>query len=362
MRGLAALDVTVGHLGDFIMAKYPSLNYVVVFNWFSLDIFFCLSALTLCLVYGPGIEKSLNVSKFFVARFARVYPLAILGLLLTGPYFSMWDDMSSPNGRETIFLGIRQLLLINHWPIVSSGPEWLGPLWSLSDEVFLYIFIFPILFYMAKSAGRMPANKIMAGIVVVMILRIFFMKNDGPGEMQYSIILAGAVAMFVAGWLMYLLYAFHPAQWTVLTKTTDFIWFVIIAVLIANGCGRVFNINSLVVVGSYAEVMILLVPFLIGGLMREDTAASRFLSSRPIYFLGQISYSLYVLHVVTRPYIDHYYVYTLHNDRDGFCFLLTMAGSLLAATVSYFWFECPVRNFIRRRFLGRREEIAATSV
>lgn len=362
LRGLAALDVAVCHVGDFIIDKYPALKPFMAFSFFDVDLFFCLSALTLCLVYRPGTNKSLDLRKFLVARFARVYPLATASLLLIGPFISIWSYISTPTGHQQLFDAIRQLLLINHWPVIGTGVEWMGPLWSLSVEVFLYVFIFPVLFFWGKSVGRMSSGKIIFGIAGAMILRLIFMDAVKRGvQEELWVQWAGAIAMFVSGWLMYLLYSFHRERWLSLAQATGLMYFVIIAIVLCRTLGTILDVNALLIMGSYGEVMVFLAPFLVGGLLLDGTMASRLLSSRPVYFLGQISYSLYVWHVLVRDYVDDFYRKTLHIDRDISCVALNLIISLLVASLSYFYFECPARNFIRRWLLGRREEKAITS-
>lgn len=359
LRGLAAIDVVLSHLANFIVDKNPVLNFLTGWSVLSVDLFFLLSALTLCLVYRPGTDKPLDLRKFFVARVARVYPLAIAALLVVGPYFSMWRD-TSPAGRTQIYDGVRQLLLINHWPLIGSGQEWLGPLWSLSIEVFLYIFIFPALFLLAKSASRMSANKLTMCIIGFIFLRLILMARDSD-EAVLWFRLGEAMTMFASGWLVYLVYSFHREQWASLSQATTPMYFAIFAMFVCRTSGMLLNVKELCILADYGSFILILAPFLVAGLMNERTFASRLLSSKPVYFLGQISYSIYVWHVLVRNYVEDVYITTLHLNKDVFLFLLTMSSSILVAALSYFYFECPARNFIRRHFLGRREERAATS-
>ena len=359
LRGLAAIDVVLSHLANFIVDKHPVLGFLTGWSVLSVDLFFLLSALTLCLVYRPGTDKPLDLRKFFVARVARVYPLAIAALLVVGPYFSMWSDTTSA-GRKQIYDGIRQLLLINHWPVIGSGQEWLGPLWSLSIEVFLYIFIFPALFFWGKAARRMSANKITISVVGFMFLRVILMSRDSD-EAVLWFRLAEATSMFVAGYLIYLLYSFHRERWASTAQANSLMYFAIIAMFVCRTSGMLMDVKAFRIFSDYGSDILVLAPFLVGGLMDEKTFASRLLSSRPIYFLGQISYSIYVWHVLVRNYVEDIYINTLHLDKNIFFFLSTMSASILIATLSYFCFESPTRNFIRRYFLGRREEMAATS-
>ena len=363
LRGLAALDVAIAHIGDFMINKHPLLSTLFGYSFFSVELFFCLSALTLCLVYFQNTDKPLDLRRFFVARVARVYPLAILSLLIVGPYFSMWANIGSSEGRETISIGIRQLLLINHWPIVGSGDEWVAPLWSLSAEVFLYIFVFPILFIYRKTVSGLSAKKLIFSIAVLMLLRLM-LKHAAPVAIQEQLWnqLAAAITMFVSGWLMYLLYSSHREQWTAIAREIDLMCLAMILIILCRACGQIFDANDLMIMGSYQEIMIFLTPFIVGGLFLDGTLASRFLSSKPVHFLGKISYSLYVWHVPVRTYIDSVYIETMHLNKDVRYFLLNMAVSLAIASLSYIYFELPARNFIRQVFLGRVKARSATSL
>lgn len=355
LRGIAAIDVVLSHLANFIVDKHPVLGFLTGWSVLSVDLFFLLSALTLCIVYLPGTGRPLDLRRFVVARVARIYPLAIAGLLVVGPYFSMWSDLT-PDGRKQIYDGVRQLLLVNSWPVVGSGQEWLGPLWSLSIEVLLYILIFPALFVLAKSARRMSSSALVVAIIGFMLLRLIAMGAPRHGhEAAMWLRVAESAAMFVAGWLIYLLYAFHRERCACVSQAAAFMYFIILAMFVCRTCGMLLDAKALLILSDYGGVIHIMAPFLVIGLLNETTFAYRLLSSRPVHFLGQISYSIYVWHVLVRNFVEDIYLNTLGFDKDIFCLVLTMSSSILVATVSYFYFERPARNFIRRRFAGRIE-------
>src|SRR3984885_11887402 len=86
LRGIAALLVAVFHfemaIGRFVPAKQTMFfekSYLMV------DLFFVMSGFIMLHVYGASFRNRLrwvSVRKFFVARFARTYPLHLFTLLL----------------------------------------------------------------------------------------------------------------------------------------------------------------------------------------------------------------------------------------------------------------------------------------
>ena len=76
LRGFAALAVAIYHLSQYSgVTVFKGAGYAV-------DIFFCLSGFVLARAYGDRIRNGLDVSRFFLIRFVRLYPVYLLGFLL----------------------------------------------------------------------------------------------------------------------------------------------------------------------------------------------------------------------------------------------------------------------------------------
>ena len=192
-----------------------------------------------------------------------------------------------------------------------------------------------------------------------MALRLIFKDQDSVGTQGHLWFqLARGTTLFVAGWLMYLLYSLHRERWMALANSTDFLYYAIFVILVCRTLGVLFGVEALLIVGSCDDLMICLVPFLVGGALQERTTVSRFLSSRPVHFLGTISYSLYVWHIPVRDYLDHFYKSWFGRDRDLFFFLLTVAVSIGVSVLSHFYFERPARDLIRNILAKKKPVIA----
>jgi peptidoglycan/LPS O-acetylase OafA/YrhL len=307
LRGLAALDVAFMHISD---GKIWFLNFLAFHNQ-SVDIFFCLSGFTLSYAYQVGSSRRLNVAHFAVARFARVYPLFIAALLVAGIYSYLIDanGFSSYSSAGLWGEAIRQALMINAWPIVGTGAYWIDPMWSLSIEAFCYIAVFPILFALSWRLRKTGiATRLLAMLTLPFVAFVFYSRFYNPavnghhlipvqGQMAHWVGIVRGVTMFTAGWIGYTIRADWPDRDTLPLYAVDAIGFSAVLVIIGASLG-VLNIDAL----------ILLAPLFVMGIAKGQSRSAALLSNKLFYFLGRISYSLYILHwpvmVVSRYFLD----------------------------------------------------------
>ena len=158
LRFIFALMVFSHHLGFVLSGDNENLkwiyNNVFAEGFIGVNFFFILSGFVLAYNYQERFEKKITtLKKFFVARFARIYPLHLLTLLLAFPLMlkKLWTG-------NKIFWGIK---LITNLTLTQSfipvKPVYLAfnrPSWSISDEMFFYlIFPFLVVFLAKKIKG-----------------------------------------------------------------------------------------------------------------------------------------------------------------------------------------------------------------
>jgi peptidoglycan/LPS O-acetylase OafA/YrhL len=154
LRGIAALWVVVFHFSE-IIAKFVSTDRSLLLTkgYLMVDLFFIMSGFIIYHVYHESFISGISVSRFrqfIVARFARVYPLHFVTLLLiiviTVPMFG-WDPLfDNPRAIPT------NLLLIHSFGIHKSF-NWNVPSWSISAEWWAYM-VFPLLAVFIYRKGR----------------------------------------------------------------------------------------------------------------------------------------------------------------------------------------------------------------
>ena len=131
LRFLAAMCVVLFHFGRGIPPFDGSIPFDLPSNaGLAVSFFFCLSGLIMASVYGGSAVAARD---YWIARFARIYPLYILAVVMT-------LVLGGGYPLHTILLNI---LMLQAWvpgyPLALNAPGW-----SLSVEAFFYA-IFPFL-------------------------------------------------------------------------------------------------------------------------------------------------------------------------------------------------------------------------
>jgi peptidoglycan/LPS O-acetylase OafA/YrhL len=349
LRGIAALSVALAHyaVGNLVPA-FAALDW---WKGPAVDLFFCLSGFTMCLAYRVGEAHALPFRNYLVARFARIYPLYIITLAICAFIAGRPEGLTPSQYHQLVWDYVRQITMTNAWSVLGSGVHFNSAAWSVSVEFFCYLCIFPPLFYLFNYALRykwpvrlIATSLLMAASCYVFVnyfdWRIFLCGRDpacGIPEIAYSVNLLRGILGFSAGWAIYASFlAGDPlSRWS--GRNADWIALAVIALLL-GGIVRLFPV----------QLMILGFPLLILGVSSESSIASRILSSRPLVYLGEISYSIYLIHV---PWMD------FGKFRAGL-FPLTPPGSLSTAALlvggmlalsilSYHFVEMPLRRIIR---------------
>ncbi|MGY4170953.1 acyltransferase family protein [Bradyrhizobium sp. USDA 4529] len=338
LRGLAASAVALAHFQNAL----PS-NAAAQFMWHNaVDLFFVLSGFTLSYVYR---RETFLFPNYLTARVARIYPLYIVCLIATGALY-VWPFMVNPatypasRAASDFFL---QLAMLNAWPLIGSGVHWDTPAWSLSAEWFCYAALFPLLLF--RNAPPSAATRLL-GIVVASATCywLFVHYYDGHlGDVEiyvpeshwsYWVALARATCGFLAGWLAFASYRRRDGLHAACMRFGGSIWCgVALAVLLAYR--NVINPQALVFAW----------PFVVLAATGEASFTSRQLGSKPLHFLGIISYSIYMTHlIVLITFISRF------GAPDTWplpVFALLVGTAIITSIGAHFALEVPARNAIR---------------
>src|SRR5262249_31630529 len=139
------------------------------------------SGFVLTYTYTRSNPAQLDRSAFWTARFARIYPVYALSLVLAVPTFFTIDALAHPLPTAAVVVPVA--LMIQAWfPLIAQA--WLSPAWSLSAEAFFYA-VFP--FVAVRLVGLRP-RKLMASLPLLWIASMalpllwLIVSPDGDGD------------------------------------------------------------------------------------------------------------------------------------------------------------------------------------
>jgi peptidoglycan/LPS O-acetylase OafA/YrhL len=327
---LAALCVLFFHLRT---PQGQELHFAIAdpfskYGYLGVDLFFVLSGFLLSHGYGVTFTTGLRASdirRYAVARFARIYPLHLLAMILMlGAYWAAAMAHVPPTETEGYSAKgfLVGLTLTHEWfGIIATNPS----SWSISVELASYI-LFPFAVgYIFRLRGYVPL--LLAACCAIII-----------GQFASERMLR-SVAEFATGCLTYTAGSrFDIGRFRYFAAPAFVTPFV--AAYVAGGELPAAS------AGCFAFCILCLA-------VKSDEPFHRFCSSPPALLLGEMSYSIYLLqwfiwigwkHAIARvsPFVGHPYL-----------LIAGAAASIITcAFFSYRYFEVPARTALRRLHAG----------
>ncbi|TWB89938.1 peptidoglycan/LPS O-acetylase OafA/YrhL [Bradyrhizobium macuxiense] len=307
----------------------------------AVDLFFVLSGFTLSYVYR---REDFQFSGFLTARIARIYPLYFLTTVIAGAAIIVplqFNPTTYPL-KEALSDLTLQALMLNAWPF-GSDVHWNVTAWSISSEWFCYLVLFPLLLY--QKVARSAAMRLLCIVVLsATSYSIFVRYYDGDlgtaqiyhakSEWSYWVPLLRGVFGFTAGWVVFACYERRDGLYTFCTRASALIWSTLIV-------GVVLAYRDLL----NPQALVFIHPFVVLAATDQGSATSRLLGSRPLHFLGVISYSIYMTHYIL--FVGYLAAYGVPSTWSAQTYVLLACTTLAVFAGSYFFFERPARDVIR---------------
>ncbi len=340
LRFFAAMLVVCHHLMDYSLA--PIHLEIINRGGLAVDFFFILSGYILMHAYGQQASRGDDYARrFIVARFAKIYPvhLVVLLLLLAFVVASKFLGVAVNENRYSTSSFFANLLLLNAWG-VTDQMTWNFPAWSISAEWAAYL-LFPALISLQRNWPAKTALLVLAAGWLVFGSWLHLATRT----VDFGV--ARILPEFLGGMLLYR--ALPPTK--ALPRADA--QFLAAAVLIVAGLSL-----------GVADVWFALAfAWIIAAAPGLSGWPGRVLSHRALVRLGDESYSLYMVHV---------FVFTilfgaLRTQRFSalasaphLVDLLAIAAALVAASLSYRLIETPAQTWIRDRLLHKPSSVLAS--
>lgn len=329
LRGIAALIVMIGHFNlvvpRFLHGGAEDSGHAGVM------IFFVLSGFLMGLLYlgqPPGRHAA---AQFLARRGARVVPLYLAVVLASLAVGTLGPD------RVWVYAMDRWDTLLMHLLLIRGE----GVLWTVPLEIQFYLLV-PLIWPAYARAPRATLAALLAAIAAIYLARMFVAPPLHSGGARLMV----GLPYFLAG--LVLSRSIGPTaggrRWDAL--------FVAAAGGILLLYPKVLPAQALGVADHwYSPVSLALVSLLLVASLRSRLAG-RILGSRPLCFLGRISYGIYLLHFVVIANLSRF---TPLHPRAYALFALSLVLVIAAAYLAHILIERPARDAINRWFDWRGE-------
>ncbi|HEX8413476.1 MAG TPA: acyltransferase [Sphingomicrobium sp.] len=358
LRGIAALLVVAYHLQ--YSPNHLSIEDASSFlrrSYLMVDLFFILSGFILYYVYDNKERADFSAQGFYLRRLIRIYPLHLIILVLMILYrvglavLFLANDRAPPtdwSSASLMMLGA-QFLLVNAWLPPPNG--WNIPSWSISAEFVAYA-LFPLFVLLD---GRFP--KVFRSVAIPGILA-FYILGPAGGSLDITGGV-GAPARCLAGFVSGLLVYKFSMRVTLLSSH-------------ALGGMQIASLFWIILVMTTPTHDSLIIPafiLLIATTCTDQGVLARFLGTPTLRRLGEISYAVYISHILIIGMLNFGWERTARKiipgatlERSAFiiaCYAAVIGFSLFV----YSHVEKPVRRYLTGALHARRaSKTRATTV
>ena len=340
LRGFAALAVVLQHFSVTAQQLTPQwIPSLVPHGYMAVHFFFFLSGYIMCLTYLPSFQSDgiRAFPGFLLKRIARIAPLNVFALTML-MVFGVTSQVLL--GRNIFFddtslafdLPVNMLMLQG----LGIGTNLNGPSWSISTEFAAY-FLFPVFILLVFNARRFVSVTAMVLALAALCSVAFQTARLGLGGMEVGDRLIETFSEFVLGMGSFILYRYrYNTGWGASDLELG-------GLIAAAAVGLVAGIDLPVA---------LLCPFIVVATALNRGFFARILSGGIPYFLGLVSFSIYLIHDPFRS-LGVLVFHAIHPEPTSAAVALIFAlvGSLVVIPVSwltYIAIERPGRQVVRR--------------
>jgi peptidoglycan/LPS O-acetylase OafA/YrhL len=361
LRGLCAIMVALNHVEiETPLQAFGVIRHGALF----VDFFFVLSGFIIAYNYA-GLSTLPELSRFMGLRLARVYPLHLVMLFVfLGYELLQWFVValghvsldSAPFSYNNTLAFLLNLTMLNG--VGLSRLSFNVPAWSISTEFWTYL-LFGLI--AVTCAGRPKLLGLAAFIVAAGALAMLLGADGQPSlTHDWRVFFPRCVFSFFLGVCLYA--AMHTRvhgtrrQRSVIDRAN------IIGVLwqVATVCAGLWVVTR---AEPSAPEWEFAAPFVFVAVIAvfvlyPDTALVRLTKRRPMLWIGSVSYSIYMVHMIVLLAIEAFLRYVLHAPKtaEGIeiapgvgagLMVFYLAGVLWIAALTYRFVEAPGRQFGR---------------
>lgn len=338
LRGIAAWWVVIYHFREALAITPDSLLLQVIEKgYLAVDFFFILSGFVIFINYHSSFTHPSfqSLRDFFVKRLARVYPLhlVIMLIFLASPLaLKLFSNEGLVSDRYDPYYYLASLLMIQNWGFFEHL-AWNIPAWSISTEFGAYL-AFPLLAVILQKWFNSHRWHLIAHLLLSLSL-VFIFRITGYlslGDGIPSIGLIRCLIEFSMGAVIGHFYLNHLQE-----KKDVGYWSLVVALFLLS-VTIVFKLPDFIFIPSIFTLLIIFVA-------ADKHILKPVLNVRILLYLGQISYSTYLVHYLVKDWVKF-----LSNQIGPIQFVAYILLVLLSSALLYRFIETPGKKWINAAY------------
>lgn len=344
LRFILAMVILIFHFGKSIpIFSYTFFKNIISCGNSAVSFFFILSGFIMVIANTDNRNetKKIVAKDYYKKRFARIYPLYFLSLIL---YLVFCNDYINNSSKLYSFLS--SLFLIQAW-IPKFASDFNFPGWSLSVEVFFYL-IFPFFINKIRSYATF---KIAVFVTLFwlsnQVVNFLLVNNAHIKNLNFIYyfplfhlptfffgILTGVIVVRNKEFL-------EAIKYKLLSITSILVFLVIILIGFKTGIEKYHHS------GLFSPVFALIIICL----NYKNSYINKICSNKIFTLLGESSYGLYIIQI---PFLTVFTNVFLHLNKyvklpnivfSFYCMSLTL---VLVSIIIHLWVEKPANNYFRK--------------
>jgi peptidoglycan/LPS O-acetylase OafA/YrhL len=307
------------------------------------SLFFVLSGFVMVISYHD--RPVLNKEQYWVNRFARIYPVYLVSMVIYFISILLVDSMEIK--PLPVFLS---MLLLQAW-IPRFALCMNSAAWALSVQLFFYA-IFP---YVLPVLARLSTSRLLKIVAVFwtfsLLVHILLIETIycGGSSFAHDLIFYNPLMhlnSFIVGIGGGLMSKRMPVDGNLYVPG--------LCMLFSGVClAALLLVPNPVIQFGHNGLLAPLGTLFIFGLARDQSGLSVLLSTRPVMLLGELSYGIYILHSPLKILVKYQYIthgVTWSSPTRFYVYLFLLA---ILSIASYYMIEKPLGNIVKRVFDSR---------
>ncbi|WP_330745019.1 acyltransferase family protein [Chryseobacterium sp. CP-77] len=329
-RFIAAMAIVISHFNkDMFLYNIDYISNVFLKANVGVSYFFILSGFIMVVAYHK--KERIDYFDYYKNRFARIYPLYVLGLLLylvtRYSNFSFYKVFLYLFGLQSWIPG--EAMILNF------------PGWSISVE-FLFYLIFPVLYnyFYVKGNKSIWVITVMLWIITQIFSGLYVESSyyEGPHTQSHELLYYFPlmhINEFLAGNLAGVFFVNHHQR-----KNYDVpVMIIFILIILSLIFIPLFFHNGL--------MAILFIPFIVL-ISKNNGLITRLFSLKQLEYLGEASYAVYITHIPVLYILREAIQWSGHNIGIDKVFGIYIIVLICTSVLFYQFIEKPLRNSLKK--------------